>query len=103
MNMKIKKGDNVKIITGKDKGKNGKILAVFPVKGRILVEGLNLYKKHVRPKHTGEKGQTVMIPRSIDVSNVGLICPSCNKITRIGHRIEGEKKLRVCKKCGATI
>jgi large subunit ribosomal protein L24 len=101
--MKIKKNDNIKIITGKDKGKTGKVLKVFPKKHKILIEGLNLYKKHVKPKREGEKGQTVLLPQPIDVSNVLLVCPGCSRAIRVSYRLDGDKKIRVCKKCGTTI
>jgi len=101
--MKIRKNDTIKIITGKDKGKSGKILKVFPEKGRVLIEGLNLYKKHVRPKKQGEKGQIISVPRSINASNVMLICSSCDKTARIGYHFENENKIRICKKCGAKL
>lgn len=101
--MKIRKGDTVKIITGKDKGKTGKILKVLLKKDKILIEGLNLYKKHVRSKRQGEKGEVVLVPRPIDVSNVMLVCPNCNQAVKIGYRFDAERKLRICKKCGAVI
>ncbi len=97
--MKIKKGDTVKIITGKDRNKTGKVMKVLPKKSRVLIEGLNLYKKHVRPKTQGEKGQTVMVPRPLGVSNVMLVCSVCGQATRIGFRKEGDNKVRYCKKC----
>jgi len=100
--MKIIKGDTVKIITGKDKGKTGKILKVLLKKNSILIEGLNLYKKHVRPKHQGEKGEMVLVPRPIDVSNVMFVCPNCGQAVKIGYRFDAERKLRICKKCGAA-
>jgi large subunit ribosomal protein L24 len=98
--MKIKKGDTVIIISGKDRGKTGKVLRAFPKEGRIIVEGVNLRKKHVRPRRAGEKGQIIALPVSIDASNVKLICQNCGKPTRVGYKIEGEKKYRICKKCG---
>lgn len=101
--MKIRKGDTVKITAGKDKGKTGKVLKVLPAKGKILIEGLNLYKKHVRPKRQGEKGQMVSVPRPIDVSNIMLYCPNCGRAVRVGFRLENKNKLRYCKKCGAKI
>jgi len=101
--MKIKKGDTIKIITGKDKGKTGKVLKVLLKKNKILIEGLNLYKKHVRPKREGEKGEIVLVPRPMDVSNIMLVCSSCNQATRIGHRFEAGKKVRICKKCGVVV
>jgi len=97
--MEIKSGDTVLIIAGKDKDKSGKVIEVFPKDNRLIVEGLNIVKKHVRPKKEGEKGQRVEVPRSIDVSNVKIICPKCKKATRIGHRLMEKNKARVCKKC----
>ena len=91
------------MIVGKDRGKTGKILKVLPEERKIIVEGLNLYKKHVRPKTQGEKGQTILVPKPIDASNAMLVCSSCGKAARIGYRFEGEQKSRVCKKCGAKI
>ena len=101
--MKIKKGDNIKIMVGKDKGKTGKVLTAFPHKNKVVIEGLNLYKKHVRPKTREEKGQIVSIPRPINVSNVMLVCPTCTKAVRVGIRVDGEMKIRYCKKCGTAI
>jgi large subunit ribosomal protein L24 len=101
--MKIKKGDNVLIIKGKDRGKQGKILDVFPREGKLVVEGANLRKKHAKPKRSGEKGQTVQIPAKLPVSNVKLICPKCGKPTRVGHKLIENKKYRICIKCGVEI
>jgi len=101
--MNIKKNDLVKIITGKDSGKTGKILNVDSGKQTVLVDGLNLYKKHVRPKKQGEKGQLISVPRPLDISNVLFICGSCGAATRIGHKTENKIKNRYCKKCSATI
>ena len=101
--MKIKKGDKVQIISGKDRGKAGTVLHVFPERDRISIEGLNVYKKRVRPKKQGQKGETVAVARPLAASNVMILCPSCGKPTRIGSKVEGDRKSRVCKKCGATI
>jgi len=101
--MKIKKGDNVKIISGKDRGKTGKVLRVFPEAGKALVEGLNLVKKHVRPRKQGEKGQRVSVPAAIDISSIMLICPKCSKSSRVGYKMSGKDKFRICKKCGSEI
>lgn len=102
--MKVKKGDNVMIITGKDRGKNGKILNVFLQKNRVVVEGLNLVKKRVRPRKQGEKGQTINMPASLNASNVMIICKNCGKNTRIGYKIlEDKNKIRICRKCGEEI
>ena len=101
--MKVKKGDNVLIIAGKDKGRTGKIMKSIPKEMRVLVEGINLKKKHVRPKRDGEKGQVVEIPAALDISNIKIICPKCGKATRIGYKTEGEMKNRICKKCKQII
>jgi large subunit ribosomal protein L24 len=101
--MKIKKGDAVKMLAGKDKGKTGKVLKVVLVGGKVVIEGLNLMKKHRRPRKEGEKGQRVEIPRAISVSNVKLVCPKCGKAARTGYKKTGDKKFRVCKKCKAEI
>lgn len=101
--MNIKKGDTVKILTGKDAGKTGKVLVVNPKKERMIVEGANIYKKHQRPKRQGEKGEIVNVPRSMDMSNALLICPRCSQPTRVGYKLESGKKLRTCKKCKSTI
>lgn len=101
--MYIKKGDNVKVIAGKDQGKSGKVLRVLPDQGRVAVEGVNVYKKHVRPKKEGEKGEVVDVARPINESNISIVCPSCSKVTRIGRRGEGKNKIRFCKKCDAPI
>lgn len=101
--MKLKKGDNVLIIAGKDRGKTGKILKALPREARILVEGLNLRKKHVRPKREGEKGQVVEVSGLMNVSNVKIICPKCGKAIRAGYKISESKKFRICKKCGQKI
>ena len=123
--MKIKKGDKVKILIGKDKGKIGKVLQVFSSRNRASIEGLNLLIKHMRPKKRGEKGQRIEFPAPMDLSNLMLVCPKCNKPTRIGYKyrevIKGspvssqpkaeqtvqtkkkKKKVRVCKKCKQVI
>ena len=99
----IKKGQNVIVVTGKDKGKKGKVLKAFPAIDKVIVEGVNLQKKHVRPKKQGEKGQMVEVTVPIDISNIKLICDKCNKATRVGYKVEGKEKFRICKKCEETI
>jgi len=101
--MKIKKNDTVLIISGKDRGKKGKVATVLPGEGRIIVEGRNIRKKHVKARRQGEKGQVVEISAPIDVSNVKLICPKCKKPTRVGYRVVEKNKFRVCKKCEQEI
>ena len=101
--LKIKKGDKVVMLKGKDVGKSGKILKVYLAKQRLVVEGLNLLKKNLRPKKQGERGQIVSVPAAVRVDNVQLVCSSCNKPTRVGFEIKGDKKERHCKKCKAKI
>lgn len=101
--MKIHKNDTIKISIGKDKGKSGKVLKVFPKENKILVENLNMFKKHARPKKQDEKGQIILISKPINASNAAVICPSCGKTTRIGYKVDGKNKTRICKKCGANI
>lgn len=101
--MKVKKGDTVLIISGKDKGKKGKVAQSFPQRKKVAVENLNLRKKHVKPKRAGEKGQIIEFPASMDISNVKLICSKCGKGTRVGHKIAGKEKKRICKNCDQEI
>lgn len=101
--MRIIKGDTVLIISGKDRGKKGKVLKCFPKAGRILVEGVNLRKKHQKPKKSGEKGQIIELSSPINISNVEILCSKCGKPTRIGFKVEGGKKYRVCNKCEQEI
>lgn len=101
--MKIKKGDQVLIISGKDRGKKGKVLSVLPKTAALVVEGANMKKKHMRAKKTGEKGQIVQQPFPLDVSNAKLICPKCGKPTRTGFLAAGKEKKRICKKCKQEI
>lgn len=98
--MKIKKGDTIKIISGKDKGKRGRVLRIFPKKQTLVVEGLNLVTKHTRPKRVGEKGQKIKMAMPLAISKVMLICPECKKPIRINYKIlaDGRKK-RFCHKC----
>jgi len=101
--MKIKKNDQVLIIAGKDKGKKGKVIDSLPEENRIVVENINLRKKHNRPKTSNEKGQIVELAMPIAVSGAKLLCPKCGKATRVGYKVEGEKKFRICKKCNQEI
>ena len=101
--MKIKKGDQVLIIKGKDKGKKGKVLRGLPDEFKVLVEGVNVKKRHQRPKKEGEKGQIIEVPVPLSVSNLRLICPKCGKPTRVGFRVREKNKYRICKKCGQEL
>jgi large subunit ribosomal protein L24 len=102
-NMKIRKNDQVLIIVGKNKGKKGKVLRVFPVLEKVLIEGANLVKKHHRPRRQGEKGQVIEMPKPLHVSNVKLICPKCGAPARIGYKLVENNKFRMCKKCNVEI
>lgn len=101
--MKTKKGDKVLIIKGKDRGKSGKIAHALPSKLMVVVEGLNLRKKTVKPRRGGEKGRIISIAWPMRVENVMIVCNACNKPTRVGYRVTNDKKVRYCKKCEATI
>ena len=118
--MKLKKGDKVQIIQGKDrvktnkkggkvaKGNQGKVLQILTQESRIVVEGLNLKYKHVKAKREGEKGQRIEFPAPLAISNVLLVCPKCNKATKVGYKlldsdVKGKKKVRICKKCQEAI
>lgn len=101
--MKLIKGDTVKIISGKDRGKTGTIFRVLTDRNKVMIDGLNVVKKHSKPRRQGEKGQVVEVPRPLAASNVMIVCSSCKEPTRVGSRIDGAKKVRYCKKCEAKI
>ena len=101
--MKIRKGDTVVVATGKDRGKSGKVIRAFPRTGRLIIEGIALQSRHRRPRKSGEKGQKVTIPGPVAVSSVRLLCGGCGKATRVGFRVTGTVKQRICRKCGATL
>ena len=91
------------MISGQDKGKQGKILAANPEKGRVSVQGANMITKHVKPRRQGEAGGRIETEGTIDASNVMLVCPKCGKATRVAHQVVDGKKVRVCKKCGKVM
>ena len=102
--LKIKKGDTVKIRCGKERGKVGKVLEVLTAKHRIIIEGINLVKKHIRKRSEAEAGGIREVPASMHISNVGLFCSSCNQAVRFGIKIlDDRSKIRVCKKCSHQI
>lgn len=101
--MKIKKGDKVLIIKGKDKGKQAKVLRGFPESSQVLVENINLKKIHKRPRKEGEKGQIVEVPLPIAIAKVKLVCPKCNQASKVGYKVEKKEKTRFCKKCSAEL
>ena len=99
----IRRNDNVKVITGRDKGKEGRVLRVFPNDNKLLVEHVMMVKKHVRPNPQRQvKGGIAEQESRIAISNVQLVCPTCGPV-RIGHDLRGDRKVRVCKKCGTTL
>ena len=101
--MKIKKGDTVEILSGNDKGKQGEVLEVLPKAEKILVKGVNIRKKHVKPRKQGDEGGIISNECSIDVSKVNVVCSKCGKVTKVGYTVEKDEKVRVCKKCGAKL
>ena len=101
--MKIKKDDKVVVLSGKDKGKQGKVIVADPKGMKVIVEGVNVATKHQKPRRQGENGGIIKVETPIYVSKVQLVCPKCGKATRVGHQIKDGKKVRVCKKCGAEV
>ena len=101
--MNIRKDDKVIVLSGKDKGKQGKILVSDPKAAKVIVEGVNVATKHQKPRKQGDEGGIIKVETPIYASKVQLVCPKCGKATRVAHKIEGDKKVRVCKKCGAEI
>ncbi|MBI4919903.1 50S ribosomal protein L24 [Candidatus Azambacteria bacterium] len=100
--MNIKKGDNVIVASGKDKGKQGKVVKVLIGENKIIVENVNLKKKHQRAKTGGKKGEKIEVPRPISASAAMIVCKNCGKPARVGRRVSPDgKKIRICKKCGA--
>lgn len=104
MGLKIKKGDKVQVLSGKDRGKTGKVLKVFSKNSRAVVEGVNLVKKHMRRRSESEPGGIKEIPTSIHASNLALVCPQCGRGTRFGVKVSEDKsKAKVCKRCQQAI
>ena len=101
--MNIKKDDKVIVLSGKDKGKQGKVLSGDPKAMKVVVEGVNVATKHQKPMKQGQDGGIIKVETPIYVSKVQLVCPKCGKGTRVGHKIADGKKVRVCKKCGAEV
>ena len=102
MNIHVKTGDKVVVLSGKDKGKQGKILEVSPKEGKVIIEGVNQAQKHVKPRRMGEQGGIVTVEAPMYASKVMLVCPKCSQPTRLAHKIVDGKKMRLCKKCGET-
>ena len=101
--MKIKKDDKVVVLSGKDKGKQGKVLIADPKGAKVVVEGVNVATKHQKPRKQGEEGGIMKREAAIASCKVQVVCPKCSKGTRVAHKIEGDKKVRVCKHCGAEL
>ena len=101
--MKIRKDDKVVVLSGRDKGAEGKVLSVDPKAGKVTVEGVNVASKHQKPRKQGEEGGIIKINTPIYACKVQLVCPKCGKATRVAHKLVDGKKVRVCKKCGAEI
>jgi len=101
--MKIRMGDKIKVISGKDLGKEGVVERILKDKNSLVVKGINIAKKHVKPSDKYKEGGIVEITRPVDISNVALVCGKCKKTTRIGYKLAGDRKYRICKKCQAMI
>jgi len=99
--MNIKKDDKVVVLSGKDKGKQGKILTADPKAAKVIVEGVNVATKHQKPRKQGEEGGIIKVETPMYVSKVALVCPKCGKAIRVSYKLTDGKKVRVCKKCGA--
>lgn len=102
-NLNVRKGDNVKVLTGKDKGKTGKVLATEPSSGKVLVEGINIATHHIKARSATEQGGRKKVEAPVDSSNVQIICPSCGKSVRVRHQVIDGKNARICAKCGASL
>ncbi len=101
--MKVKKNDTVLVLTGKDAGKTAKVLVAMPKANKVVVDGVNVQKKHKKARSAQDVSQIVSQSGAIDASNVLVVCPTCNKATRVAFKVEGDKKVRICKKCGAVL
>ncbi|OGH03039.1 MAG: 50S ribosomal protein L24 [Candidatus Levybacteria bacterium RIFCSPHIGHO2_01_FULL_37_17] len=101
--MKLKKGDNVKVIKGKDKGKSGKVEKVFPKAKKVLVENVNMFKRHLKARNQNQPSEIVNLTKPIHEASVDFICPKCSKASRIGYKIEKGKKSRICTNCKSEV
>ncbi len=99
----IRRDDEVRVMQGKDRGKTGRVVRVLPREGRLMVEGVARAKKHTKPSKQRQQGGIIDVELPIDISNVQIVCRSCGQPTRIGHRFDGDEKIRVCRKCGADL
>lgn len=101
--MKLKKGDKVKIMIGKDHGKEGAIEKVWPKSGRVTIPGINIIKRHLKSRGQGNPGGIIDVVRPLPEANVALVCPKCKKVTRVGYKLLKDTKVRICRKCGQEI
>lgn len=101
--MKVKKNDTVLVLTGKDAGKTAKVLVANPKANKVVVDGINVQKKHKKARTANEVSEITSQSGAIDASNVMVVCPECNKATRVAYKVVGDKKTRICKKCGASL
>ncbi len=101
--MKFKKGDNIKVVRGKDKGKTGKIDKVFPKKGKVLIANINLFKRHLKARSQSQPSEIVTLNKPLNQESVVLVCSKCDKETRVGYKLIKNKKTRICKKCESEI
>lgn len=101
--MRIKKGDNVQVLSGNDKGKTGEVLEINPKADKIIVKGVNIRKKHVKARKQGEESGIIAVECAIPTSKVNVVCAKCGKATKVGYQVEKDEKVRVCKKCGAKL
>ncbi len=101
--MKYKKGDKVKVMVGKDRGKEGAIERVWENEAKVAIAGINVYKRHSKPRGEGQKGGIVDFVRPLSAANVALVCPKCKQVTRIGYKLTDKEKVRVCRKCDQEI
>ena len=101
--MNIKKNDTVIVLSGKDKGVKGKVLVAMPSENKVIVEKVNVVSRHTKPRKQGEQGGIIQKEAPIYACKVQKVCPKCGKPTRVGQKVEGDKKVRICKKCGAEI
>lgn len=101
--MKFKKGDKVKVMVGKDRGKEGAIEALWPKAGKLALAGINVYKRHSKPRGEGQKGGIVDFTRPLAAAKVALVCPKCKQVTRVGYKLTNKEKVRICRKCEQEI
>ena len=100
---KIKKNDNVEVLAGKDKGKRGSVVRIIPKKDKVIVSGVNIVKKAMKRRSQQDQGGIVEVEAPLHISNVGVVCKKCGRPVKIGYKIDGDKKVRVCRKCGETL